>query len=189
MWLSRSKNDLVIEVWEKLDCESIGRAEIEAIEVAVEAEFGKSAVASPMIIARTLADEGAQLRHAEIMTLYVERASQRPYDAAMRNILNLESLDAAERSIRELENLRRKYKNEKDREGIRLVRETAVEARNQVMRLSEKPNAGDETKLLNLEISNWLRIWLETPEVFAHWIDIRKGSQEFLRVFGKISAE
>ena len=45
MWLSRSKNDLVIEVWEKLDCESIGRAEIEAIEVAVEAEFGKSAVA------------------------------------------------------------------------------------------------------------------------------------------------
>jgi len=32
MWLSRNKNDLIIEVWEKLDCENVGAAEIEAIE-------------------------------------------------------------------------------------------------------------------------------------------------------------
>ena len=36
MWQSRTKIDLIIEVWEKLDCESVGAAEIEAIEEAVE---------------------------------------------------------------------------------------------------------------------------------------------------------
>ena len=59
MWQSRTKNDLIIEVWEKLDCENVGAAEIEAIEVVVKEQYGEAAVDSPMIIARLLADEGA----------------------------------------------------------------------------------------------------------------------------------
>ena len=102
MWLSRTKNDLIIEVWEKLDCENIGAAEIEAIETVVADQFGKAAVDSPMVIARLLADEGAELRHAEIMALYVERASDRPYDAALRNILNIDDLKSTARSIADL---------------------------------------------------------------------------------------
>lgn len=185
MWLSRNKNDLIIEVWEKLDCENIGSAEIEAIETVVADQYGKAAVDSPMIIARLLADEGAQLRHSEIMTLYLERASDRPYDAALRNILSTNSLAAVERSINDLENLRRKYKNENDKEGIRLVRETVISGRQKVIKLTEKPNASDESRLLNEEISNWLRIWLETPEIFEHWVDIRKNSPDFIRDFAE----
>ena len=70
MWNSRNKTELIIEVWEKLDCESVGAAEIEAIETAVDEIFGKPAIDSPMKIARLLADEGAELRHSEIMELY-----------------------------------------------------------------------------------------------------------------------
>ncbi|MEQ1605187.1 MAG: hypothetical protein ABL999_09995 [Pyrinomonadaceae bacterium] len=184
MWLSRNKTDLIIEVWEKLDCENIGAAEIEAIETVVADQYGKSAVDSPMVIARLLADEGAQLRHSEIMTLYLERASDRPYDAALRNILSTSSFAATERSLRELENLRRKYKNENDKEGLRLVRETVIQERKSVIKLAEKPNVAQDSRLLNEEISNWLRIWLETPEVFEHWVDIRKNSPEFINIFG-----
>ena len=59
MLQSRTKTDLIIEVWEKLDCESVGAAEISAIETVVLERFGDGAVESPMIIARILADEGA----------------------------------------------------------------------------------------------------------------------------------
>ena len=83
MWNARNKNDLIIEVWEKLDCESVGADEIRAIEIAVEDVFGKPAVDPPMTIARLLADEGAELRHSEIMALHVERAEDRPYDAPL----------------------------------------------------------------------------------------------------------
>ena len=31
MYDARNKTDLIIEVWERLDCESVGRKEIEAI--------------------------------------------------------------------------------------------------------------------------------------------------------------
>ncbi len=172
MWHSRTKNDLIVEVWEKLDCENVGAAEIEAISTAVEGEFGAAAVDSPMIIARLLADEGAELRHSEIMTLYVERASDRPYDAPFRNIIDIGDLRSAAASIRKLENLRRKYQNENDREGLRLVRETA-------RRGKETAEKAAEEKLVNSEIAAWLTIWLQTPEVFDTWLDLRQRTPDY----------
>jgi len=47
VWRSRNKTELIIEVWEKLDCETVGAVEIEAIETAVADVFGKPAVESP----------------------------------------------------------------------------------------------------------------------------------------------
>ncbi len=95
MFDARNKNDLIIEVWEKLDCESVGASEMIAMEEAVLGQYGKSAVDSPMIIARLLADEGADLRHSEIMQLYVERHSDLPYEAAFRNILDVSDFKQA----------------------------------------------------------------------------------------------
>ena len=48
MWQAKNKRDLMIEVWEKLDCESVGSVEIEAIEEVVRDVYGESAVESPM---------------------------------------------------------------------------------------------------------------------------------------------
>ena len=93
MWKSRNKTELIIEVWEKLDCESVGAAEVEAIEIAVEAVYGKPAVESPMRIARLLADEGAELRHSEIMDLYLQRVSVRPHAAVSKKSRHGERAD------------------------------------------------------------------------------------------------
>lgn len=180
MWQSRNKTDLIIEVWEKLDCESIGRRELEAIETIVKDTYGSSALDSPMIVARLLADEGAELRHAEIMALYVERASERPYDPAFRGILDLSSLAGTERSIRDLENLRQRYKTDGDKEGLRRVREAAIEARKKVSALSLDASLEEYLRRQNDEIANWFRLWLENPEVFDAWLSIRKTSPQFI---------
>jgi hypothetical protein len=58
-WTSRTKRELMIEVWERLDCESVGAAEIEAVMEAVRGRFGEGAVETPARVARLLADEGA----------------------------------------------------------------------------------------------------------------------------------
>ncbi|MGE3465358.1 MAG: hypothetical protein AB7J13_00365 [Pyrinomonadaceae bacterium] len=184
MWRARTKSDLIIEVWEKLDCESIGAAEIEAIEVVVREEYGKGAVDSPMAIARLLADEGAELRHAEIMELYVARASDRPYDAAFRAILDLSDLDTALGSIRQLENLRRKYSRDGDREGLRHVRETGIRAKELAVETSERERLDPATRQVGHEIASWFTVWLQTPEVFETWVDLRKRAPEFIERFG-----
>jgi hypothetical protein len=34
-----------------------------------------------------------------------------------------------------------------------------------------------------VEIANWFRIWLETPDAFFDWLDVRKQSSDFRRRF------
>lgn len=185
MWNANTKTDLVIEVWEKLDCESVGSAAIEAIEAVISDVFGGSAVDSPMTIARILADEGAELRHSEIMDLYVERASDRPYDAALRNIIRLDDLDNALGTIKALENLRKKYSSTSDKEGLRRLRETAIRAKDLALETASRKNVDDSTRRLNEEIANWLTIWLQTPNVFESWVSLRQRSDEFVERFGR----
>src|SRR5262245_51368012 len=134
MWTSLTKNDLIIEVWEKLDCESIGAVEIEAIQEAVSARFGKAAVESSMSIARLLADEGAALRHSEIMELWVRQYADRPHGAEFRNLLKLEDLESAFRSLRQVDNLRQKFLSAGDKEGMRLLQEEMLEAKARLLK-------------------------------------------------------
>lgn len=186
MWKSRNKTDLVIEIWEKLDCESVGASEIEAIEIVVREQFGESAVDSPMLLARTLADEGAALRHSEIMELWVRRQSDRPHEAAFRNILDLSDLKAARRSITNLENLRRKFAAEGDREGIRRLRQQVIEAKEETSKTADNKKKRPETRRLNKEIAQWLTLWLQSPELFENWLKLRRSAADFKAVFGDL---
>jgi hypothetical protein len=39
------------------------------------------------------------------------------------------------------------------------------------------------------EIAEWFRIWLETPDAFFDWLEVRRASPEFREKFGNIEAE
>lgn len=186
MWKSRNKIELIIEVWEKLDCETVGAYEIEAIETAVESVFGKPAVDSPMKIARLLADEGAELRHSEIMDLYVRRASDRPYDAVFVNLLDFDDLRSALKSIRQMENLRRKFESDGDREGLRLLRQRVIGEKDANLAITKNARVDERGRLVAREVAEWLTIWLQSPELFDNWVKLRRGSADFLSKFGVI---
>ena len=185
MWESRTKTDLIIEVWEKLDCESVGAAEISAIEESLLGHFGDGAVESPMIIARILADEGAELRHAEIMELDVQRRLESPYDAMFRNILKFSDFNQTLVSIRRLENLRRKFIRENDREGLRLMRQLAIKGKRRAQMIAGNEKVADEKRAEKREIAEWFTIWLQNPELFENWVTLRRNSADFIERFVK----
>jgi hypothetical protein len=187
MWESRTKTDLIIEVWEKLDCENVGAVEIEAIEIAVGERFGRGAVDSPMVIARLLADEGAELRHSEIMELYVKRHARSPYDAMFFNIMKLADLGQAHGTIRNLENLRKKLAGENDKEGLRRLREKALKGKSNALEMAADPRLANTARLENAEIAEWLTIWLQSPEIFDNWVTLRQNSNDFIEKFGSPS--
>jgi hypothetical protein len=174
MWESKTKHDLMIEVWEKLDCESIGSAEIEAIEEVVRDALGEAALESPMKIARLLADEGAELRHSEIMELQVLRFEAKPYTAEFRNILKMGTFRQALSSIRNLDNLRKKFLSEGDKNGIRVIRERVIEAKKKLTTNAEES-----------EIAEWLTVWLQTPDAFETWVSLRQRSADFRSRFAE----
>lgn len=183
MWKSRTKTDLIIEVWEFLDCESVGGKEIIAIEEAVRTQFGNGAVESPMILARLLADEGAELRHSEIMALDVERRLESPYDAMFRNVLKFSDFKQAVTSIRNLENLRKKFLRESDKEGLRLVNETALRGKRRAQMIAKNEKVERKKRDEKAEIVEWFTIWLQNPEIFEHWVEMRQNSKDFKEKF------
>ncbi len=105
--------------------QSVGARELEQIAAAVSERFGAGALESPAVIARILADEGAELRHAEVLELDVRERSLDPYDAMFRNVLKFSTFEQAANSIKQLDNLRKKFAREKDRAGLPREPETA----------------------------------------------------------------
>lgn len=185
VWSSRTKQDLIIEVWEALDCESVGRAELEAIETAIAARFGGGAVESPMKTARLLADEGADLRHSEIMELDVERRTLDARAAEFRNLIKFSDFKQAEVTFKNLENLRQKYLRDNDREGLLRLRAKAQQGRERALMIGKNQNVKLEKREEKSEIAEWFRVWLETPEIFSAWLHLRKKSPDFQKRFAK----
>ncbi|HEX9931152.1 MAG TPA: hypothetical protein VGB02_21660 [Pyrinomonadaceae bacterium] len=182
-WKSRTKFDLIMEVWEALDCESVGRIELEAIEEAVRGHFGDGAVETPMTLARMLADEGAELRHSEILKLDVERRTEDAYAAPFRNLIKFGNFAEAETTLKNLENLRQKFVRENDREGLRRLKAKTVQAKERAQMISKNARVAPEKREEKAEIAEWFKIWLETPEIFSSWLALRKRSPDFQERF------
>jgi hypothetical protein len=182
---SRTRRDLIIEVWERLDCESVGARELEEIAKAVAERFGLGALESPAAIARIVADEGAVLRHAEVLELDAQQRTFDPYDAMFRNILKFSDLKQAAASIRNLENLRRKFARERDQKGLSRVRETALKGKQRALMISRNPKVEQGKRAAKIEIAEWFTVWLQTPELFQDWLDLRQRSSDFRERFGQ----
>ena len=182
-WKSRTKLDLMIEVWEALDCESVGAQEIEAVSEAVGARFGEGAVESPARIARVLADEGAELRHAEVLELDARWRTADPYDAMFRNVLKFSTFDEAAASLKRLDNLRREFKRRSDREGQRRVHETVLRGKQRAQMISRNRSVNERKRAEKAEIAEWFTVWLRQPEIFDDWVALRRRSPEFKKQF------
>jgi hypothetical protein len=182
-WKSRTKVDLMIEVWEHLDCESVGAAELETIESVVRERFGDGAVENPAAVARLLADEGAELRHAEVLELDARYRSTDPYEAMFRNVLKFSTFEQAAASIKNLENLRRQFKRKKDREGLRRVHETALKGKQRAQMIARNRSVDEKKRAEKDEIAEWFTVWLKQPEIFNDWLELRQRSKDFRERF------
>ena len=184
MWKSRTKEDLVIEVWEALDCESVGAWEIIAIENEVRDVFGENAVDMPMRLARMVADEGAELRHSEIMELDVRRRTANPFEQFFKTIFTDTGLEDTLASIRKVDELRRRIEKDPEEKALlRKLRETAVTAKERCRKASESNSLAGRARLEAAEAVRWITIWLESPDIFENWVGLRRASNEFKESF------
>jgi len=51
--------------------------------------------------------------------------------------------------------------------------------------LGASPRVSPEKRREKQEIAAWFRVWLETPDLFFDWLELRKHSEEFQRMFAE----
>lgn len=183
-WKARTKRELMIEVWERLDCETVGARELDEIMEAVRERFDGGALDSPAIIARLLADEGAELRHAEVLEADARWRTADAYEPMFRNVLRFADFEQAASSIKRLENLRKQFARKKDEEGLRRVRETALRGKQRAQMIAANKAVDKRKRAEKEEMAQWFTIWLQTPEIFDDWLALRRNSQDFRQRFG-----
>jgi hypothetical protein len=181
-WQSRTKRDLIIEVWEALDCESVGARELELIQHVLGEKFGAGGIESPAAIARVVADEGAALRHPEVFETDLKWRAGKA--TALGHTLDFSSLKSALESFSEVEIQRRELEQTKDNAGLQHLSEVIAAARQDSLLLARSKVLAQHERAEAKEVSEWLRVWLVAPELFRDWLELRMRSAEFSERFG-----
>src|SRR4030095_12251592 len=130
-WSARNKRDLIIEVWEYLACESVGASELEQIQQALTEKFGAGALTSPASIARTVADEGAVLRHPEVFECDLKWRRQNLAQSSFPQ-LDFSNLDSAFESLIRIEELRLELRSNDDSKALEKLRGVVLVSRDEV---------------------------------------------------------
>src|SRR4029077_3869295 len=158
-------------------------SELEQIQQALTDKFGAGALMSPASIARTVADEGAVLRHTEVFQCDVNWRKQNLKRWRFREGLDFSNFSTAFESVVKLEERRLQLQIDKQSNGLKELRDivTAVRKDSLLQARSKILEASMREQLK--EISEWLGIWLQSPELFSDWLDLRRRSPEYKKKF------
>ena len=178
-----TKHEQIIEVWEQLDCESVGAKELAEIQQFLLDRFGGGAVDSPAAIARLLADEGAVLRHPEVIDCDAEWRERGFSESLAPALGNFDDLKEAAAAIKAFDLVRQELEAEsRELELIRL-REGVVGIKRDRMLVARSKVVNERTRLEAGEIAEWLGVWLNSPGLFFDWLELRQCSVEYLERF------
>ena len=187
---ARTRRELTIEVWVGLGRPAVGENELREIQRAIAKRFGEGAVDSPASMARLLADDGAELRHPEVIEFDAHwRQAQIERSAADFSVFDRFDaaqplrLKQAEVLIKKLEKLRKKIERGGDEQGLRQLLDGVVSAKQAAQSLAKSDQLDERVRAEQAEIAQWLAVWIRTPKIFAEWLELRRRSPDFRSKF------
>ena len=185
------RREKVVDLWRSLGEPTVGGDELREIQKALPKEFvAATGATSPATIARILANEGAELRHPEIIE-FDARWREAQIEKETKGLNSVSSLAAgralslkqAESLITRLEKLRHRFDRTGNEQSSMQLRTLAIEGRQAAVSRSRNRSLGEAVRHEQTEIAEWLRIWLQTPTLFEQWLELRKSSTDFKRKF------
>ncbi len=179
----KSKRELVLDIYDSEAMGEVTAREIAVINQALIKEYGEGGAMTPAEIARILHDEDLPVRFDQVFRMMT---ATEKYENAFARFLENEDLSEAEASIRGIDELYRRFKQAGDRVGARFALEAARTAKRNASELSQSPDLSAAQRREQAEIAEWFTVWLQTPDLFAEWVSLRKASAEFKRLFSQI---
>ena len=170
---SSTKKALILEAAHGLGKPRFTPAEIEQIRRQLIAQLGARGKTSPDYIVSVL--ENAGLR----VVWSTQSDTEGRYEEEFADLLHFSTLVEAEMCLVRLDELLRKFTIEAERGAAERVREVARLGRRRAEMIARNQKVDAQKREEKEEISHWFAIWLETPEAFFDWLEVRKQSPEF----------
>jgi len=175
---------MVLEIYDREAMGEVTAKEIAIITRQLIEEYGDGGAMTPAEIARILIDEDLPVKFEQIFRM---AAPNEKYEILLEGLTLNQSLAAAETSLEKISQFHQQFSLAGDKTGIRYVRQTALRAKENAIALSSSSRSSSIKSKEQSEIARWFTIWLQTPNIFWQWLELRKSTAEFKRDFGEHS--
>jgi hypothetical protein len=174
---SPTKKAMILEAARALAKPRYTPAEIEQIRRQLIAQLGAQGKTAPDYIVRVLEEAGMRV-------VWSTRSdTEGRYEEEFTDLLHFSTLEEAEMCLVRLDELLRKFLVENEEAAAERVREVARLGRRRAEMISRNHKVDANKRAAKEEIAHWFGIWLETPDAFFDWLEVRKQSPEFKRSF------
>ncbi|HKO34957.1 MAG TPA: hypothetical protein VJV21_00660 [Pyrinomonadaceae bacterium] len=186
---AQAARESIVKLWLELGRPPVDAQLLENLQRRL-ARSSEDPAISPAAVARLLADEGAELRHPEIIESDV-RWREPLENSRMDKFAAVEPLSSGARLniqdaaglISKMEKLRQEFERDDDEAGLDELRALAVGARQRAEAIGKNRKLNQTVRGAQSEIAEWLKVWLQTPMLFEHWLELRRRSDEFRSKF------
>lgn len=172
-----AKKEMILSAAHELNKTVFTPAEIEQIRRKLIAEAGESAKTSAEYIEDVLVE--AKMR----VVLSPHTDTQGRYEEEFQDLLHFSSLEEAEMCLIRLDELLRKFETEGERTAEARVLEIARLGRRRAEMIAHNHKVEPAKRAEKEEVARWFSVWLEQPDAFFDWLEVRKQSAEFRQRF------
>jgi hypothetical protein len=179
----RHKKEMILDAAHEIGVAKWSVAEIDQVRRKLIAEHGEAAKTSNEYISEVLKDAGFKIQLTDR-----EEAEDR-FEEEFEDILHFKTLQDAEVSLTRLDELVRRFRAHGEKAAVDRVMEIARLGKRRAEMISHNRKVEEKKRQEKREIAEWFRIWLETPDAFFNWLDVRKSSPDFKASFGELEEE
>lgn len=178
----QSKKELILDTAREIGASKWTLAEIDQLRRRLIAEHGENAKTSSDYVAEVLKDAGWKV------LLSLQEEAEEQYEEEFEDLLHFKTLEDAEVSIMRLDELMRKFRAHNEPAAVERVLGIARLGKRRAEMISHNHKVEPHKRAEKEEIATWFRIWLETPDAFFDWLDVRKQSPEFRAKFPEVES-
>jgi hypothetical protein len=179
----RTKKEMILQAAREIGAQRFTPAEIDQLRRRLMAEYGEEGKTGSDYIVDVLKDAGLKV------ALTLQEEAEEQYEEEFEDLLHFKTLEDAEVSFMRLDELMRKFQAHGEHTAVERVLSIARLGKRRAEMIARNPKVEMQKRVEKEEIASWFRIWLETPDVFFDWLDVRKQSPDFQAKFPHVDSD
>jgi len=175
-----SKKRILLDFFQAREKKRVEAADLRTAHDELRRQLGPTDRTSLGYIASILREAGYEVQYED---RYSDPVMPEPYASRLKGVLEFHDLASAEQSLLRLDVIYREYSSVADRVGKAMVFALVKKGKLRAQSIAANPRVQARKRQEKQEIANWFRVWLETPDLFTDWLELRKSSDEFRQLF------
>jgi hypothetical protein len=175
-----SKKQLILECGTKFGGRCLGIADLRRVQQDLREAMSPAKPPSLGYITNVLRQAGMRVDYED---RYTDPLIPERYAGRLEGALRFDDLAAAQAALKKLNAAYHDYESVSDHAGASLVRKLVVRGRQRAESMAANVRVRLQKREEKREIAAWFRVWLESPDLFFDWLEVRKHTDEFRRMF------